>query len=295
MPQTVYIDVLFFINFILDAMIFLSAATLLRRRIRWWRVGIAAAAGALCSCAMFFSAVPPWLMNVLALLLYILCAYIVFGFRGVKPFIKNSIATVVCAFIYGGVAFALYLYTGAGAVMTFNNGALYIDIPVFTLLLFAFAAYGAIWLISRILKWLAPRESFAQVTLHFGAQTLCGRALIDTGNALRDAVTGAPVILCSYRFAAKILPPGLRAYVRDMHQTDIDLVEDAWRNRLRMVSYSSVGGGGMLPALRADRAVIVYRGRTVTAEPALVALTSADLSGQGACELLLAPQHVESI
>ena len=165
MPQTVYIDVLFFVNFILDAMIFLSAATLLRQRIRWWRTCVAAAVGALCSCGMFFSAIAPWLINVLALLLYILCAYIVFGFHGVKPFVKNSLITVVCAFVYGGVAFALYLYTGAGAVMTFNNGALYIDIPVFTLLLFAFVAYGAIWLVGRILKWLAPKESFAQVTL----------------------------------------------------------------------------------------------------------------------------------
>ncbi len=293
MPQTVYIDVLFFVNFILDAMIFLSAATLLRQRIRWWRTCVAAAVGALCSCGMFFSAIAPWLINVLALLLYILCAYIVFGFHGVKPFVKNSLITVVCAFVYGGVAFALYLYTGAGAVMTFNNGALYIDIPVFTLLLFAFVAYGAIWLVGRILKWLAPKESFAQVTLRFGEQTLCGRALIDTGNALRDGVTGAPVILCSYRFAAKILPPGLRAFVRDTHQTDIDLVEEQWRSRLRMVSYSSVGGSGMLPALRADRVQIEYHGRHITAEPALVAITAADLSGQGDCELLLAPQHVE--
>lgn len=81
--------------------------------------------------------------------------------------------------------------------------------------------------------------------------------------------------------------------MRDTHQTDIDLVEEQWRSRLRMVSYSSVGGSGMLPALRADRVLIEYHGRHITAEPALVAITAADLSGQGDCELLLAPQHVE--
>ena len=169
MPQTVYIDVLFFVNFILDAMIFLSAATLLRQRIRWWRTCVAAAVGALCSCGMFFSAIAPWLINVLALLLYILCAYIVFGFHGVKPFVKNSLITVVCAFVYGGIAFALYLYTGAGAVMTFNNGALYIDIPVFTLLLFAFVAYGAIWLVRTY-----PEMAGAKGELRSGNAVLWG-------------------------------------------------------------------------------------------------------------------------
>ena len=55
MEPVLYIDILFLVNWMMDAAVLILTGQLLKRRIRLWKISLAAAAGALwvCACAAF--------------------------------------------------------------------------------------------------------------------------------------------------------------------------------------------------------------------------------------------------
>ena len=81
------------------------------------------------------------------------------------------------------------------------------------------------------------------VELTYGAQTVRLTALRDTGNSLRDPITGKPVLIVGADIAEKLTglsPAALRDPVRTMGSLP----------GLRLIPYRTVGNTGFLLALR---------------------------------------------
>ena len=253
MAQTVYIDVLFFVNFAVDILIFLSVSVIMRRKEKWWRYIIASVLGAAYSCAVFFSDISPAITNTGAILLYCAACRFIFQYKSKKLFLRGVIITVLCASVYGGLIFMLYLFTGIGSVMTFSNGALYIDIPVFTMLIFCFIAYGILWLVSAILSNRAPKECFVDVRIELNGQQLALKGFIDTGNKLSDPIGGLPLIIVSLEKLRPLLPQSLADF---LDTGDTRAIPTYWKKRIRPVPCSTVSGGKLLYALKCDELYI---------------------------------------
>lgn len=249
MKQTVYLDVLFFVNFTVDILIFLSVGVILQRREKWWRYVVSAAIGAAYSCAVFFAAVkPPW-ANIGAVLLYCTICAVFFKYINKKMLFKGMVITLLCAAFYGGLIFLLYLFTGIGSVMTFNNGALYIDIPVFAMLIFCFSAYGVIWLVTRILAGRSPKDYFAEILIELNGQQLSLRGFIDTGNKLSDPISGLPVIITSADKLIFILPQPVIDFFTSGNS---DGLNNHWKKRIRVLPCSTVNGQSTVYAVKCD-------------------------------------------
>lgn len=86
-------------------------------------------------------------------------------------------------------------------------------------------------------------RNLVPVELTYGEQTVCLTALRDTGNALRDPITGKPVLIIGADIAEKLTglsPTALRDPVRTMGTIP----------GLRLIPYRTVGNTGFLLALR---------------------------------------------
>lgn len=285
-----YIDILFVTNLIIDAMIFLSASILLKRSVKWWRLTIAAATGAAYSCFAYLCSLPQALLSVLSVALYVGCTYILFGRGTVRSLIKNSLITLLCAAIYGGVAFLLYFFTGAGSVAAFNNNTLYIDIPIFILLCFSFGAFGAIWVFSKLAEYLSPKNSIADVKICFGENEVSGKGFVDTGNSLRDQLTGGSVIVCEYKLIRDILPQGVRSYLKSSDISGVDNIEAEWQPKIRLVGYSTIADKGLLPGLKSDSVKVNQSGKEILSKNTVVAVVDKSLSENGQYNILLSRQ-----
>lgn len=103
----------------------------------------------------------------------------------------------------------------------------------------------------------APSPGCSSVTIAVGAKTIRLTALIDSGNLLRDHLTGLPVIVCSRR-AAEALAKGARS--------------------IRLISVRTAAGSGLMPVFRADRIRLFTQGKWHEAD-ALVGLASSGYDG----------------
>ena len=114
------------------------------------------------------------------------------------------------------------------------------------------------------------------MTLRLGTREARFRALVDTGNCLKDPVSGTEVIVVCPHAAAALL--GANAALLELDAVAFTEAASALpelRGRLRLIPYSAIGGGGMLAAIRPDSAEIDGRARSV------LAAVSPDASGDG--------------
>ena len=117
----------------------------------------------------------------------------------------------------------------------------------------AFSA-GALALIGRMgLRGQGRR--FVPVEVTYGGRTVKLRALVDTGNSLCDPITGEPVTVLSPEI-------GLRLGLTPQILSDPG---GAMLPGLRLIPARTVGGGGLLAAVRCERVIIDGRaaGRVV--------------------------------
>ena len=102
----------------------------------------------------------------------------------------------------------------------------------------------------------SPGKRLIPVTMEHEGRAISFLALLDTGNTLKDPVTGEPIVIAGPRAARELL--GLEAWqLRDPVQT----MTAMGREKLRLIPYHTVGTDrGFLLGLRCDR--VKYDGKT---------------------------------
>ena len=160
----------------------------------------------------------------------------------------------------GGVFVLLSLALG-GAAMQFSRGNLV------SLVL----AAGGIWILCRTAfgSSVGGRE-YVPVTLSWGENSVSVLALRDTGNTLRDPITGEPVLVVSSRVGQR-----LTGLTQEQLASPLETMAQRPIPGLRLIPYQAVGqSGGMLLGLRLDQVKIDGKN-----QKAVAAFAPAGLSG----------------
>lgn len=143
----------------------------------------------------------------------------------------------------------------------------------------------------RFREWLL----YVPIEIHFDDTRFQVNALIDTGNRLRDPLTGSPVILLEYNAAVKFLPEEVRRAFMAFDAGDLGLISEllansAWLARFRVIPFVSIGEErGLLPGFRADEILISDGTRSFSAKNVVIGIHVSKLSKEGAFSALLHP------
>lgn len=206
--RVLYLDLFVCLNLTLDYLLLILTARLTGVPVRRWRAFAAGAAGALLAIFLFFSefrivsallvkAFTGWLM-----------VWIAFGRVGWKRQLRLTGVLLVQAFAFAGAMYALQSL-GLGRI-TVQNGVAYFQVSSRQILLCAVGAFFLFQLLfgDHALK-LEKRRLRMQASL--GERQIETRLLLDTGNLLREPMSGQPVILLAPETAAGLFPPEIAA------------------------------------------------------------------------------------
>lgn len=96
------------------------------------------------------------------------------------------------------------------------------------------------------------RKGFIPLTVTYGRKTVCLTALVDTGNALRDPISGKQVIVVDQDVAMQLLGLGKQALEQPLQTVAAQKIPG-----LRLIPYHSIGcPSGMLVGLKMDEVKI---------------------------------------
>lgn len=226
--MVVYLDLVVLLNFLVDGLLLVGANRLTGHPTGWKRCAVAAAAGGLYAgiCMLpsgSFMANPLWRIASL-------CAMSMIAYGWNWGALRRGAIFVLLSMALGGMALGI----GSG-----NFGSLVL------------AAGGITFLCAMGIHTPVGMEKYQNVELHWRGEKIKLTALVDTGNTLRDPITGGSVLVVGMDVGSRL------GISREMICDPITGLSKQNLPGARLIPYRAVGKpGGMLLMLRLERVLL---------------------------------------
>ena len=270
MVKTVYIDVLFLINLIINYLILFCSAHICSARIRRLRFALSAALGAAYAVLAFIF--PVFTSPAAKLSVSLIMVLIAFGR---KKLLRRFFIFLFATLAFGGTVFALtFLLRSDFIEMT--GGIYYIHTSLSTLLFSTLFAFLLLSLIFRRRISDTP-EKISKLRIISGNREISLSALRDTGNSLRTS-KNAPVVVCNFDSVRELFSDEAGELLASSPPQDFPLLLDRLTEHgsFSLIPISSVGAEfSLLLAFHPDK--IEFDG--IADGDAIIALSPTKISG----------------
>lgn len=278
--MTVYVDLLFWLNTAINYLLLRGSAAMGGCPARLGRMLAAAALGGLYAVAAVLPGLG-WLRS-MAFQAVSAAGMLLAAFGWKRSTVKQGLFFFALSFAFGGAVLLAVQLLEPDCVLL--GGRVYYGVTTPALLLLAGLCYG---LAAMVLRGWGTHTGgdLAELELELNGGTAVLRALRDTGNTLRDPITGETVLVAQWTVLMRLLPEAAltQADFRDPAGLLRQLADRYPALRFRLVGYEAVGVTcGLLPAVRCTVRQKGKRPRTV-----LTAFTATEVSGQGRFEALM--------
>lgn len=218
------------------------------------RLTAAASLGALYSLLALIAVPPPPFGTIVSIGVSFLLTALSFGRQKAKLLLKNTAVFYLISFALGGGITAIcnmlnIWQNKKELVINGSHGVVYGDIS-FGLLIILAIVCGLLSLISGRLAKKRTATLTAEIKITFASNTSEVTGLVDSGNLLKEPISGKPVIITTFDAVRKILPIDMLPLFRE-GATDC-LSHSPSLSRLRMIPSSTVGGKSLLYAFLPD-------------------------------------------
>ncbi len=262
--MTVYADILFLINLIVDYFLLRLTCVILHLKPRLWRILLGAVVGGIFSLYIFLPQSHPIVEIIIHILMCAALCLITFSFRSLVAFFRASVVLFCINFAYSGAMIALWLiFRPYGMVI--NNSVVYFNISPIFLILFSVSGYFLTSLLRRLFAKKFPQSAECEVTLFINGKSLTLSGIIDTGNSIKDTFGIAEIIIVDADSADRLLG-------NDRHTDEL-------ARRYRAIPCTTVGGTEILNGYRIDQAQIIYNNKNQTIKNVIIAISRAPLTG----------------
>ena len=275
---TVYVDLLFAINTVINYLLLRGSAAIGGCPARFRRLLAAAAIGGVYAVAAVLPGLTCLQRPVFQLVSGMGMLAAAFGWK--RNTVKLALFFFALSFAFGGAVLLLVQTIEPNCILL--GGRVYYAVTTPALLFLAGVCYG---LAALVLQGWGTHTGGDLVSLQLSlhGQEVKLRALRDTGNTLRDPMTGEAILVAGWRILSHLLPDaGLQqSEFADPPELTRRLSEQYPSLRFRLLTYTAVGvSHGLLPAVRCT----VRQGKKTYTVP--VAFTAAEISAHGQFEAL---------
>lgn len=284
----IYADVLFFVNFMIDLMLLSLTAFFMKKEVKKRRLLLSSAFGALFAVLLFYIGLHI-AFSVLSSCIMIL---ILFSFGNIRIFMKSLFVFFVISFIFGGIVQAFYTLSPNGIVWI-NNGIIYLDISLFSLILFALIAYILSILLSKLFSNASLTSLYANVLIEVENTSVKAVGFTDTGNGLVDVISGIPVIIAEFDTVKNLIPKELWGLLdgNNLNPDFSNYSYNSFYKRFRAIPYKGVWkNGNLLYCFKPDAVRVTTKEGITYNNQALIGVTNEKLSITSEYTMLLNPQ-----
>lgn len=253
--MTLYVDIIFLENLIMNSIIILATGIILKNTQRIWRNIVSSGIGAIFAILIYTSNFKIYSNIILKVILSVVIVYIAFKPANIRSFLKHIIIFYLTSFTFGGVAFALLYFVRPQDIL-FQNGALIGTYPIKMILAGGILGFIIITFAFKNIKGKLTRKDM-MCTVIIGNTRIT--AIVDTGNFLKDPITKMPVLIVEREMLKGIFPEIILENATDIvNGKEIELGE--YSSKLRVIPYKSIGKeNGLLLGIKAKNIRIVYQ------------------------------------
>lgn len=253
--MTIYLDVVFLENLFMNYIILFATALINKLEIKLMRIAISSFIGSLYALINITQILSSSLGIILKIFLSIAMIYIAFKPENIKKCIKQLLIFYLTSFTFGGVAFALLYFINPRELLMKNG----VYIGTYTLkiaLLGGIVGFVIITIAFNIIKGkINKKDMFCEIEIQINNKKQKMMAMLDTGNLLKEPITGVPVAIVEKEKLQDILPKeileNIDKIIEGKIEEDMQIYE--YLSKFRVIPFSSLGKqNGLLLGIKAD-------------------------------------------
>lgn len=237
----IYADVLIILNTYINFILLRLSAFFIDAEVSRLRLFSGALFGGVYSLIILVDGMPDGLSALLKILVCALIVLISFRQHNIKTFLRSFLSFFVVSFVFAGLMLALWIFVSPDTMM-YNNGAVYFGFDTMTLLVTTTVCYAVLRVIYFFIEKRSAKASLYHIEIYVLDEVIKCRALLDSGNSLKDYFTSLSVILVSEEKLCKILS-----------NDNINNDEMQRKLKIRYIPFSTVGGDGVITVFRPNK------------------------------------------
>ncbi len=290
----VYLDVFFCVNFGMNLVILILLKCLSKQKSSMLRIILASAFGGAGACITVIC--PGMNLMIKFLLLYVAVSIgmivIAFSYNGCLLLIQNVVKLYVVSFFIGGLFHFLYYNMNDFMKERFSN-KVYENASIGFLIVVGILLLLSIPVLMRLYHKMRRQIAVIyEVELWDEDNCVKGLGLYDTGNSLKDPITGKPVIIAEYNAIKSLLSIEMQEYIKNYFLVN---TQDASMTKIKWIPYHSLGKNhGFLPGLFFSKMRVEIDGVMQEAEHVLVGLYQGSLSVGNEYQFILHEEYLST-
>jgi len=293
--MTIYLDIVILENIIMNYIILYATGIINKNDISIRMILLSSILGSAYAVITYLSLIQGVLNTILKVLLSIAMVYIAFRPRNYKLMCKNLLLFYLTSFALGGCAFFLLYYIRPQDILM-RNGVLVGTYPIKIAILGGIIGSIIITVAFKIRKGKISKEDmFYDIEVFFEEKNIKVKAMLDTGNLLKDPITGIPVIIVEKNEMIEILSEKIINSLDEILQgNNSDFIESEYVSRFRVIPFSSLGKqNGMLLGFRPDKVSIHLEEKMVEKTNTIIGIYEKALTKNGVYTALIGLDLIE--
>lgn len=290
--MTIYIDIVLIENLIMNYIILLSVAVVLKTKINYVRIFISSLIGAAYAIFAYVSSLEIYSTIFIKILLSIIMIYIAFNPQNIKKMCKLVLIFYLTSFVFGGAAFSLLYFIRPQDILM-KNGVLLGTYPLKTVMLSAIVGFIIIVIAFKMVKSkISKKDMYCDIHISLNNKKIETKAMIDTGNLLKEPITNTPVIVVEHTLLYDVIPKEILNNLNEILGGDFSKVSEKIKNeymlKLKVIPFASLGKqNGMLLGIKADNVKVVKEDETHIVDKAIVGIYNKSLTKRGEYRALI--------
>ena len=205
---------------------------------------------------------------------------------------EKSFDILFNSFVFGGAAFAL-IYIIRPQDILMKNGLFLGTYPLKTVILAAIVAFIVIITAFTIVKTkVTKKDMFCNIEIKLNGKILKTKALIDSGNMLKEPITNTPVVVIEKSLLYECIPKEILNHLDEIIGGDFEKIPEEIKNqymsRLKLIPFSSLGKqNGMLIGIKPEYIKIQKEEQEIKKENVILGIYNKSLTRRGEYRALM--------
>lgn len=275
----VYIDIVLIENIFMNYIILFATASINKVEIKLIRIFIASLIGGIYAVTAYITDLELYKTLILKILLSITMVYVALNPKTIKKCLKQLIIFYLTSFTFGGTAFALLYFIKPSEILM-KNGVYIGAYPLKIAILGGIVGFVTIVVAFKTVRGrITSRNMYCKTRIQIGGKEIESVSMIDSGNLLREPISGDPVVIVETSILQNIIPSQILNNIKEITEGKMEQIPIEYASKLRIIPFTSLGmPNGILLGLKIDKLIIEHDDEEIENNEIIMGLYNKKLS-----------------
>ena len=263
-----------------------------KNKIYYIRIFFASLIGAIYAISQYISKLNIYSNIIIKIILSIIIVFVAFNPQNVKKMCKQLVLFYLTTFTFGGVAtYLIYVLKPQNIII--KNG-MFVGTYVLKVICIGAILASILLVISfKISKnKITKKDMMCKVKIKLNGREVVLDTMVDTGNMLKEPITGNPVVVVEKMALYELMPKEILNNTEAILGGDFEGIpediKDEYISRLKIIPFSSLGKQyGMLVGIRPERLEVMSEQQSDEKKNAIIGIYNKSLTKRGEYKALI--------